>query len=145
MPANRLLNVMGTNFKPTNSGTTIPLTGITGFDFSTNGAIIQGAGDGDIGPSSINLVSQDPRFTCDIEGLEVLSLIWPGMRGTLSFTHMSEDGDGPGSMDYVISNCMVEDTPRSGRFRQYGTGRIQFRTYWPDGLTNPVSVMVRGA
>jgi hypothetical protein len=143
MPANRLLNISGAQFQPDASGTPIPLTGVTGFDFTTNGTIIQGAGDGDLGPSSVNLVAQDPRFTADIEGLAVLTMIWPGLRGTLTFTHMSEKGDGPGSMDYVIANCMVEDTPRSGRFRAYGTGRIQFRTFWPDGQTNPVSIMVR--
>lgn len=144
MPAPRCLNVKGVQFTPLNSGAAIPLMGVTGFDFQTNGTVIQGAGDGDLGPSSMNLVSQDPRFTCDIEGLEVLAIIWPGMRGTVRFTHMSEDGDGPGSMDYIVANAMIEDTPRSGRHRAYGTGRIQFRTYWPDGLTNPISVMVRG-
>lgn len=145
MPAPRCLNVKGTQFTPVGSGSAIPIQGVTGFDFQTNGTIIQGAGDGDLGPSSMNLVSQDPRFSCDIEGLEVLMMIWPGMRGTVSFTHLSEDGDVAGAMVYTINNCMVEDTPRSGRFRQYGSGKIQFRTFWPDGLTNPVSVIVKGA
>jgi hypothetical protein len=143
MPAPRCLNVKGTQFEPAGAGAVIPILGVTGFNYTTNGTIIQGAGDGDIGPSSVNMVGMDPRLTFDIEDLEVLTLIGPGSRGTLSFTHMSEDGDGPGSMDYVVSNAVVEDTPRSGRFRAYGTGQIQFRTFWPDGFTNPVSVMVR--
>lgn len=144
MPAPRCLNVKGAQFEPDGAGAVVPITGVTGFNYTTNGTIIQGAGDGDIGPSSVNMVGMDPRLTFDIENLEVLTLIGPGARGTLSFTHMSEDGDGPGSMDYIVANAMIEDTPRSGRHRAYGTGRIQFRTYWPDGLTNPISVMVRG-
>lgn len=143
MPAPRCINVKGVLFTPLPSGSPIPILGVNSFDFQTNGTVVQGAGDGDLGPSSMNLVSQDPRFTLDFEGLEVLTMLWPGMRGTVNFTHMSEDGDGPGSMDYVISNAMIEDTPRTSRFRQYGTGRLQFRTFWPDGVTNPVSVMVR--
>lgn len=145
-PGGRFLNWSNIVFTPDNNGVPgapISVLGVTNADFDPQAKVISGAGDGDLGPTSINLTDEDPRFTVEFERLSIMRTITPGMRGSLTATHNDNDnGAGTGAMQYVFSNVFVENTPRGGRFRTYGTGRIIFRTWRPDGVTNPVAVSV---
>lgn len=141
-PSGRYKNWSGVVFTPT-AGSPIPLLGVTDLQIDPRGQVVAGAGDADLGPSAKHLISEDPQVTVEFEHLEALRAVSPGMRGTLTAIHNDADNEeGTGAMEYTISNCIIVNTPRGGRFRAYGTSRITIETWRPDGRTHPISITI---
>jgi hypothetical protein len=141
-PSGRMMNWSDVVFTP-DAGLPMTITGVTNGDYDPRARSITGSGDGDVGPSSINKTEEDPQFTVETEHLSLLQAIVPGSRGMLTARHNdANNGQGAGSMLYTFANVFVDNTPRGGRHKAYGTGRIIFRTWWPDGVTHPVSVTI---
>lgn len=144
MPPNgRFINWTDVSFLVTGSTIPIIIMGVTDIQIDPRGQVIAGAGDADLGPSSKHMTQEDLQVTIETEYLAILRQLTPGTRGVLSATHNDADnGEGTGAMIYTIGPCIVVNTPRGGRFRAYGTSRITFETYRPDGRTNPMAIAV---
>jgi hypothetical protein len=62
----------------------IPITGVTNVDVAMRVQTISGSGDADYGPTSKHTVSDDPMFTVELQHLDVLRLLTPGLHGTFT-------------------------------------------------------------
>jgi hypothetical protein len=141
-PSRMFKNWTGVVFTP-EGGVPIPITGVTNVDVAMRVQTISGSGDADYGPTSKHTVSDDPMFTVELQHLDVLRLLTPGLHGTFTAIHNNADNDeGSGAMEYNAAYAMIGDTPRGGRHRAYGTGRIQIETWRPDGRTSPISITI---
>lgn len=141
-PSGRFKNWSSVIFTP-DGGVAIPILGVTDVQIDPRAQLISGAGDADIGPSSKNLTQQDPQITIEFEHLAALTSLTPGMRGMFSAIHNDADNEeGTGAMEYAVANAIIGNTPRGGRFRQYGTSRITIETWMPDGRTYPISISI---
>lgn len=141
-PGGRFMNWINLTFTPT-GGTAITILGVTNVAYDPQAKVITGAGDGDMGPTSINLTETDPKFTIDLEHLAIMRTLTPGLRGSFSGTFMdAENGVSSGAMIFTVANAIVENFTIGGKFRAYGSGSLHIRTWSPDGITPPVSIGV---
>jgi hypothetical protein len=142
-PSGRFKNWTGVIFTP-ETGSPVTLFGVTDVQIDPRAQLISGAGDADIGPSSKSLAQSDPQITIEFEHLASLISLTPGMRGAFAAIHNDADNEeGTGAMKYTAAYAMIGNTPRGGRFRQYGTSRLTIETWMPDGRTYPISVSVQ--
>jgi hypothetical protein len=142
-PGGRYLNWINLLFTPEGSAGPVSILGVTSVAFDWQSKVIVGAGDGDMGPTSMSQTEIDPRFTVDLEHLAIMRTLIPGTRGTFSGTFQdSANGTGSGALTFTATNAMVENFTSTGRFRTYGTGQMIIRTMSSDGITPPVSIAV---
>lgn len=139
LPNGRYLDLEACTFTPFDTNIEVAITGVQSCDVDPQGQSIAGMGDADAGPSSRHQTQTDPQATLEMQHLAILTTLPPGTKGIFTVTFRDADnGIGPGALTQTLNPAMIENTTRSSRNKQYGTGRITIRTWRPDGKTNPL-------
>lgn len=143
LPNGRFLNWSDLWFQVYGTSVKIPILGVRDVQHDPRAQDIAGQGDASPGPEMRHMTQTDPQFTIELERLAVLATLTPGTKGTFhAIQRDADNGTGPGSMEYTVDPAMIGNTPRGGRYNQYGSGRMTIMTWRPDGETDPVSISV---
>jgi len=115
------------------------ITKVTSVSFNQGGKLTKFSGDGDVFPTLITNLMNDPSATVTTADAGTLMGIAPGTVATFNATHKDALGASGGAIVYALANAVVENVQASGNHGAYGTATMTLQAYSSDGSTNPLS------
>jgi hypothetical protein len=141
----RQINWTAVSFTPS-GGSIVTMTNVQDVKIEPGVETIEGRGDANIGPTFRRAVKQNPSFTVSLQDASLLNSIVPGAVGAFTATHNDATniagGSGSGALTYTLSNAVVEDGHASGAHATLGTSSYKFSSFWTDGVTNPLAMVI---
>lgn len=126
------------NWSGVSHGTTA-ITRVTQVNFSQGGSLATFSGDGDIYPTVVVNLKNQPTATVTSADTATLMGIAPGSTATFSATHKDAKAATGGDILYVLANAVVENVQTTGGHGQFGSATMSLLSFSSDGTTSPLS------
>ena len=143
MAVHRYLNILSLVITPSNRGSNAPITllGVQSLSTTEGASMIKAAGDGDAGPTSMDIDFMEPVLAVKFEGIEP-ALLAPltGIRGSvIAIIGQSGQVGTNGALQVTLNPMLTITKNTNSAFRKYSDSDVEFHGIFGNG-TNPLSV-----
>ena len=144
MATNRYLNILSLVITPTNrpqsNNAPITLLGVQSLTVADGASMIKGSGDGDAGPTSMDIDYMEPTMGVKFEDIEP-ALLAPltGLRGSVVATIGKSGGVGTvGALVCTMGPMLTMTKTTNSAYRKYSDADVEFHGIFVGGV-NPLT------